>query len=84
MTGADDAEFSRLRWRCRRGMRELDQMLGRYLERDWRQSSPAQREVFLGLLDMQDDKLWHLLMGHERSDDAQFQALVDHIRSLPP
>ena len=84
MTDADDAEFSRLRWRCRRGMRELDQMFGRFLERDWRQASPVQREVFLGLLDMQDDKLWHLLMGHERSDDAQLQALVDHIRTLPP
>jgi len=81
---ADEAEFSRLRWRCRRGMRELDQMFGRYLEREWRQSSPAQRDVFLVLLDMQDDKLWHLLMGNERSDDAQLQALVDHIRTLPP
>ena len=84
MSDADELELRRLRWRCRRGMRELDQMFGRYLEREWRQVSPAQREVFLVLLDMQDDKLWHLLMGNERSDDAQLQAMVDHIRTLPP
>ena len=84
MSDADEVELSRLRWRCRRGMRELDQLFGRYLDRDWRQSSPAQRDVFLRLLESQDDKLWHWFMGHERSDDAQLQALVDHIRTLPP
>ena len=81
---ADEAEIRRLRWRCRRGMRELDQLFGRYLDREWRQASQPQRDVFLDLLDMQDDKLWHLFMGHERSDVTQLQALVDHIRSLPP
>ena len=84
MSEADEAELRRLRWRCRRGMRELDRLFERYLDREWRQSSPAQREVFLGLLEGEDDKLWHLFMGHERSDDAQLQALVDHIRTLPP
>ena len=29
---ADDAELRRLRWRCRRGMRELDQLMLRYLD----------------------------------------------------
>ena len=84
MTDADEAELRRLRWRCRRGMRELDRLFERYLDREWRQSSPAQRDVFLGLLEVADDKLWHLFMGNERSDDAHRQALVDHIRSLPP
>jgi antitoxin CptB len=84
MSAADDAELSRLRWRCRRGMRELDQLFGRYLDREWRSDSPVQRDVFLGLLEVQDDKLWHWFMGHERSDDAQQQALVDRIRALPP
>ena len=85
MSAADDeAELSRLRWRCRRGMRELDQLFGRFLDREWRQASPAQREVFLQLLEMQDDKLWHWFMGHERADDGQIQELVDHIRTLPP
>ena len=80
----DDTELRRLRWRCRRGMRELDQLLERWLEREWRQSPIAQREVFLQLLDTEDDKLWRWFLGHEIADDVEIAALVEHIRTLPP
>ena len=80
----DDAELRKLRWRCRRGMRELDQLLERWLEREWRQSPTAQREVFLQLLDTEDDKLWRWFLGHEIADDVEIAALVEHIRTLPP
>ena len=53
----DDADLRKLRWRCRRGMRELDQLLERWLDREWRQSPTDQREAFLRLLDTEDDKL---------------------------
>jgi antitoxin CptB len=84
MSDADEAELRRLRWKCRRGMRELDQLFGRYLDREWRQSSEAERGVFLRLLETEDDRLWHWFMGHETSDDAEIQTLVDRIRALPP
>ena len=80
----DDIELRKLRWRCRRGMRELDQLLERWLEREWRQSPTAQREVFLQLLDTEDDKLWRWFLGHEIADDVEIAALVEHIRTLPP
>ena len=81
---SEDAELRKLRWRCRRGMRELDQLLERWLEREWRQSPTAQREVFLQLLDTEDDKLWRWFLGHEIADDVEIAALVEHIRSLSP
>ena len=80
----DDTELRKLRWRCRRGMRELDQLLERWLEREWRQSPTAQREVFLQLLDTEDDKLWRWFLGHETADDVEIAALVERIRSLSP
>ena len=80
----DDTELRKLRWRCRRGMRELDQLLERWLEREWRQSPTAQREVFLQLLDTEDDKLWRWFLGRETSADVEIAALVEHIRTLPP
>ena len=79
----DDAELRRLRWRCRRGMRELDQLLERWLEREWRTSPTAEREVFLRLLDSEDDRLWKWFLGHETPDDAGLDALVQRIRALP-
>ena len=84
MSEADDIELRRLRWKCRRGMRELDQLLARYLDREWLQSSEAERVVFLRLLETEDDRLWHWFMGHESSGDAEIQTLVERIRSLPP
>ncbi|MEG3191631.1 FAD assembly factor SdhE [Lysobacter sp. D1-1-M9] len=81
---ADEAELRRLRWRCRRGMRELDQLLCRYLDRRWRQSPGAERGVFLRLLDTEDDKLWYWFMGHETPSDADLAQLVGYIRNLPP
>jgi antitoxin CptB len=84
LSEADDIELRRLRWKCRRGMRELDQLLARYLDREWLQSSEAERAVFLRLLETEDDRLWHWFMDHERSDDAEIQTLVERIRSLPP
>lgn len=77
------AELRRLRWRCRRGMRELDQLLTRYLERGWEHASDAERQVFLRLLDCEDDRLWRWFMGFEASDDAALHALIQRIRDLP-
>ncbi|HZV23200.1 MAG TPA: succinate dehydrogenase assembly factor 2, partial [Luteimonas sp.] len=58
MTADEAAELRRLRWRCRRGMRELDRLLERYLDLRWLQASEAERGVFLRLLDCEDDRLW--------------------------
>jgi len=81
---ADELEHRRLRWKCRRGMRELDQLLSRYLDRDWRQAPEAQRGVFLRLLETEDDKLWRWFMGYDSPPDDDLDALVQHIRTLPP
>ena len=79
-----DDRLPRLRWRCRRGMRELDQVLLRYLDRAWAHESEARRAVFLTLLDTEDDRLWRWFMGHEVPDDVQVASLVASIRNLPP
>lgn len=84
MNDADELEFKRLRWRCRRGMRELDQLLGRYLDREWWLASEIERGVFLRLLESEDDKLWLWFMGHETATDADIAPLVERIRALPP
>lgn len=79
----DDIELKKLRWRCRRGMRELDQLLDRWLERQWRQSPTDERAVFLRLLDIEDDTLWRWFLGHEVSSDVEIAALVEKIRNVP-
>ena len=76
----DEVELRKLRWRCRRGMRELDQLLERWLDQAWRQSPTRERDVFLRLLDTEDDKLWRWFLGHESPPDVETAALVERIR----
>ena len=83
MQTEDEIELKKLRWRCRRGMRELDQLFGRYLDRRWGQAPTDERAVFLQLLDTEDDKLWRWSMGYEACPDAQQAQLLDYIRTLP-
>ena len=82
------AELQRLRWRCRRGMRELDQVFGRYLDRGWAEANAAERAHFERLLDCEDDKLWRWCLGYEapgdgQVDDLELHALLQRILALP-
>lgn len=80
---SDEAELRRLRWRCRRGMRELDQLMLRYLDGRWPCASESERGVFLRLLDTEDDKLWRWFMGREAPQDVELEAIVRHMLDLP-
>ena len=77
-------EVRRLRWKCRRGMQELDVLLLRWLDRHYAAASESERGAFRLLLDTEDDRLWHWFLGHEHAPDADVDALVGRIRSLPP
>ena len=79
----DDPELSRLRWRCRRGMRELDQLLARWLEHDYPNADATQRAVFEKLLACEDDQLWRWFIGRETPDEKDLDELVGRILALP-
>lgn len=86
MTGfsvADATHLQRLRWRSRRGMRELDQLFARYLDRAWRDAAEDERAVFERLLACEDDRLWRWFLGYEAPEDVELHALVERIRALP-
>lgn len=85
----EETELKRIRWRCRRGMRELDQLFERYLAQRWahaskQHASDEERGVFLRLLDCEDDKLWRWFMGYEQCPDVALASLIQRIRQLPP
>jgi len=74
------AEDSRLRWRCRRGMRELDQLLTWYLERRYPNADEAEKQSFAMLLDEQDPELWNWFSGRAEPPEA-WKRIVDEIRT---
>ena len=77
------ADLRRIRGRCRRGMRELDQLFERWLVHAYPAATDAERGVFLRLLDCEDDRLWRWFMGYEACPDAELADLIARIRALP-
>jgi len=74
-------ELSRLRWRCRRGMKELDIAMTAYLDNVYQHATADQQADFLRLLDMPDPDLFALLMGRLSADNPTQEKLVNIIRS---
>lgn len=69
-----------LRWRCRRGAKELDLLLTAYLDRYYASASVTQQRTFQQLLELPDPDLLQLLFGSTVMDDPQVADLVEKIR----
>jgi antitoxin CptB len=76
---SDAGELGRLRWRCRRGMRELDRLLERYLDVRWRNAEPSERAGFERLLACEDDALWRWFLGRMTPEDPEIERAVRHV-----
>lgn len=79
MTGPSDPELNRLRWRCRRGMRELDVLLERYLRDRWPTAPAEHRAAFRALLELPDPELAALLLGRSVTPVSGITRLVAEI-----
>ena len=75
--GADDTiEMRRLRWRCRRGMRELDMLLLNYAEQRFSAAEAAEQKAFRTLLSLPDPDILALLTGKLEAEDDHLDAVV--------
>lgn len=79
--------LERVRWRARRGLLELDIVLGRFIETHYAQLDDAEKQAFEALLDMPDNPLWDMIAGRaeqgvqEAAGEKQ-QALLEKIRAV--
>ncbi len=69
-------ELERVRWRCRRGLLELDIVLGRFIEQHYPGLDEAQRVAFDVLLDMPDTALWDMIAGRMPAPQQDEQSAV--------
>jgi antitoxin CptB len=70
------SELNRVRWRCRRGMLELDLVLACFVDRHYIQLTPEQRERFGDLLILPDNELWDMLSRDEMTAAVGEMAFV--------
>ncbi len=69
-----------LRWACRRGMLELDVLLGNFLNEAFLGLDPTAQKIFVNLLDCQDQDLFMWLTGKEIPADPDLLVMVNQIR----
>ena len=74
------AKHDRIRWRCRRGLLELDLVLERFLERRFEGLDGELLRRFDELLDEPDNDLLDLALG--RTEPApRYRAIVEMLRA---
>lgn len=78
--GPDGRHFDRLRWRCRRGLLELDLILGDFLRQRYAGLSDGERALFDRLLALPDMTLLAYLRDTEIPADPELMCLVRKIQ----
>ena len=76
-----DAKVARLRWRCRRGMRELDALLIGFVDRCGAGFTDAEMAAFEGVLELPDPVLHSYLLGRSAPPDTVTAELIERIRA---
>ena len=71
--------INRLRWRCRRGMRELDVLLLGFLDRHFATAGDGGQAAFQKLLTMSDPEILDLLAGRLRAEDADLAHVIQRL-----
>ncbi|TAK87215.1 MAG: succinate dehydrogenase assembly factor 2 family protein [Betaproteobacteria bacterium] len=69
-------EKQKLKWKCRRGLLELDLVLEKYLDK-----YPEDAEL-LPLLELPDNELWDIVAGRTDDYDPRLSAIVARLRAI--
>jgi antitoxin CptB len=75
-------QLARLRWQCRRGTKELDLLLQRYLDSGYLLADDEEKALFVELLGLEDDELIGVLMGDLEVEAGEMKVLVEKIRAF--
>jgi len=73
--------FSKLKWRCRRGTKELDFLLEKFLLSQFPCAEREEQLLFIELLDLQDSQLILYLLGDQLPSTRELSHLVKKIRN---
>jgi antitoxin CptB len=76
-----DSRVARLKWRCRRGMRELDTVLAAFVDAEGERLVDADIACFEAILELPDPTLHAYLLGRSAPEDAATAALIERIRA---
>ena len=77
--GGTAARANRLRWQCRRGMKELDLILERFIEEQREALTAGHWPELEALLDTEDDMLWEWLQDPAAPAAEPYRMLLERM-----
>lgn len=77
----DRLQHDRLKWKCRRGLLELDLVLERFLQSEAETLSQRDAAMLSALLDQPDNDLWDLVIGRSDRVDARLCGILARLRA---
>ena len=75
------SELNRLRWKCRRGMLELDLVLNQFLEQEYSALNTDAKHAFVALLEAGDEELWTLITDEKACTDPGLKTVMGRLRA---
>ena len=75
----DTVRQNRLKWKCRRGLLELDLVLQDFVDRHLEEKD---LDALNGLLDLEDTDLWEIVSGRSNRFDARYGGIVARLRAV--
>jgi antitoxin CptB len=78
-TGEPGVDAARLRWRCRRGLLELDLIFTSALERHYPSMSPTEQQAFRSLLELGDNQLLEYFQGRAEPVEPELKKIIKKI-----
>lgn len=76
----DEAAKRRIRYQTRRGLLELDIVLGRFMDKEFQSLNDEELAVFVDILELPDQEFLALVNQKEETTDTRFLSLLEKIR----
>jgi len=74
-------ELDRIRWRCRRGMLELDIVLQGFVDKHYMQLNKTELQHFDTLLSLPDNDLWDTITSKKELEDIRLQPVLQLLQT---
>jgi antitoxin CptB len=78
----DNAKLNYLKWRSRRGMLELDELLIPFADKQLATLNKQQQELYETLLTLEDPILYSHLINRTVNNNVELQQLINDIRNF--
>ena len=75
------SEKSKLLWRCRRGVKELDVVFTKFVDSSYDGLNEQQKQAFLKLLDIEDPVILSYMLRQTVPNDAEMASIVEMVRN---